>query len=133
MSTHEHDGGRGASADEGAARDEATGASESSGDARAASLDVSPDELRELARVFNELTLDYLESPTALPVFPETSAEAVAEIFRRPLPFEGADARQLARDCAEIVKHSRQSRHPRVYGYGASPAAPAAALASLVA
>ncbi|PYS97816.1 MAG: pyridoxal-dependent decarboxylase [Acidobacteria bacterium] len=109
MSTHEHDGEH---------RDES------------ASLDVTPDELRELARVFNELTLDYVESPTALPVFPETSADAVAEIFRRPLPLEGADARGLARDCAEIIRHSRQSRHPRMFGYVASPAAPAAALAS---
>src|SRR5437764_6465118 len=130
MSTHEHDGERGARADESAARDEVSGAPASSGDARSASLDVTPDELRELARVFNELTLDYIESPTALPVFPETSAEAVAEIFRRPLPFEGADARSLARDCAEIIRHSRQSRHPRMFGYVASPAAPAAALAS---
>src|SRR5256714_359638 len=133
MSTHEHDGGRGASADESAARDEATGASESSGDARSASLDVSPDELRELARVFNELTLDYTETPDALPVFPETSADAVAEIFRRPLPVEGTDPQSLARDCAEMIRHSRQSRHPRMYGYVASPAAPAAALASLFA
>src|SRR2546423_1754148 len=133
MSTHEHDGGRDASADEGAARDEVSGASEQSGDARSASLDVSPDELRELARVFSELTLDYFASPDALPVFPETSADAVAEIFRRPLPVEGADARSLERDCAEMIKHSRQSRHPRMYGYVASPAAPAAALASLFA
>src|SRR5437764_4001223 len=133
MSTHEHDDGRDARADEGAARDEVSGASESSGDARSASLDVSPDELRELARVFNELTLDYVASPDALPVFPETSADAVAEIFRRPLPVEGADARSLERDCAEMIRHSRQSRHPRMFGYVASPAAPAAALASLFA
>src|SRR5207237_8924298 len=93
MSTHEHDGGRDARADEGAARDEVSGASESSGDARSASLDVSPDELRELARVFNELTLDYVASPDALPVFPETSADAAAATIRRPLPLEGAHAR----------------------------------------
>src|SRR5947209_5916062 len=127
MSTHEHDSGR---ADESAASDELTGAPALSDETRSASLDVTPEELRELARVFNELTLGYVESPTSLPVFPETSAEAVAEIFRRPLPLEGADARSLARDCAEIIRHSRQSRHPRMYGYVASPAAPAAALAS---
>jgi len=133
MSTHEHDGDYYARADESASRDTAAGAPESSDETRKASLDVSPDELRELSRVFNELTLDYVESPTALPVFPETSAEAVAEIFRRPLPVEGADARSLARDCEEMIRHSRQSRHPRMFGYVASPAAPAAALASLFA
>src|SRR2546421_2091496 len=133
MSTHEHDGDCYARADESASRDTAAGAPESSDETRKASLDVTPDELRELARVFNELTLDYVESPTALPVFPETSAEAVAEIFRRPLPVEGADARSLARDCEEMIRHSRQSRHPRMFGYVASPAAPAAALATLFA
>lgn len=109
-----------------------SGISESSDGGRASSLDLAPGELRELARVFNELSLDYIEGPDALPVFPETSANTVAEIFRRPLPVEGVGLRELERDCEEIIRHSRHNGHPRMFGYVASPAAPAGTLASLL-
>jgi aromatic-L-amino-acid decarboxylase len=110
-----------------------TEAAESSDETRAASLDLPPEELKALARAFYELTLDYIGSPSALPVFPETSAERLAEIFRLPLPAEGCDPGSLERDCREVIKHSRQNGHPRMFGYVASPSAPAGALASLLA
>src|ERR1043165_8916688 len=103
------------------------------GGAREATLDVSAEELRELARLFNELTNEYMCEPEALPVFPETSAEKLAELFGRALPSEPVGLEALARDCAEVLRNSRQNGHPRMFGYVASPAAPAGAYAALLA
>jgi aromatic-L-amino-acid decarboxylase len=132
------DDGRDASADE---RDVSRGLSFadasrglSSSDAlRASSLDLPPDELSELARTFYRLALDYISSPSALPVFPETSAERLAELFRKPLPADGVGLESLERDCLEVIRHSRQNGHPRMFGYVASPASPVGAIVSLLA
>jgi glutamate/tyrosine decarboxylase-like PLP-dependent enzyme len=109
------------------------GAALSSDEARATTLDLPPEELSALARAFYDLTLDYIGSPNALPVFPATDAARLAEIFRRPLPEEGCGLESLERDCREVVRHSRQNGHPRMFGYVASPSAPAGTLASLLA
>jgi glutamate/tyrosine decarboxylase-like PLP-dependent enzyme len=121
---------------EGGVREGLTGAGESSGaeDAsRAATLDVSAEELRALARVFGDLAAEYINEPEALPVFPETSAGRVAQLFSRELPSEPVGLEAIARDCAEVLRHSRQNGHPRMFGYVASPAAPAGAYAALLA
>lgn len=102
-------------------------------EARATTLDLPPGELEALARAFYGLTLDYLNSPSSLPVFPDTDAARLAEIFRRPLPQEGCGLESLERDCREVISHSRQNGHPRMFGYVASPSAPPGALASLLA
>jgi glutamate/tyrosine decarboxylase-like PLP-dependent enzyme len=102
-------------------------------DERAATLDLPPEELAALARTFYELSLDYISAPAALPVFPDTDAARPAEIFRRPLPAEGCGLESLERDCREVIRHSRQNGHPRMFGYIASPASPAGAVASLLA
>ena len=99
---------------------------------RASTLDLPRDELEELAREFCRMAVEYLAEPEALPVFPETSAERLAAMFRAPLPREGVGPGRLARDCAEVVRHSRQNGHPRMYGYVASPASPVGAFASLL-
>jgi aromatic-L-amino-acid/L-tryptophan decarboxylase len=109
------------------------GGEDKHGEERAATLDLPPEELTALARTFFDLTLDYIGSPSALPVFPDTSAERLNEIFRRPLPVEGCGLESLERDCREVINHSRQNGHPRMFGYIASPASPAGALASLLA
>src|ERR1051325_5397734 len=101
-------------------------------DARAATLDVSAEELRALARLFGDIASEYMSEPEALPVFPETSAERTAELFSRELPTEPVGLEAIARDCAEVLKHSRQNGHPRMFGYVASPAAPAGAYAALL-
>jgi aromatic-L-amino-acid/L-tryptophan decarboxylase len=126
MSTRGHEGGRGTGADAG---DFSPGASDS---ARASSLDLTAEDLEALALTFQRMTLDYVARPAALPVFPETSGEKVAELFRRPLPVEGGGLEALARDCERVVRHSRQNGHPRMFGYVASPAAPVAAFAALL-
>src|ERR1043165_4649277 len=109
------------------------GAALSSDEARATTLDLPPEELSALARAFYDLTLDYIGSPNPLPAFPATGAARLAEIFRRPLPEEGCGLESLERDCREVVRHSRQNGHPRMFGYVASPSAPAGTLASLLA
>jgi glutamate/tyrosine decarboxylase-like PLP-dependent enzyme len=103
------------------------------GEARASTLDVSAEELRALASLFNDLAAGYISEPEALPVFPETSAGRVAELFGRELPSEPVGLEALARDCAEVLRHSRQNGHPRMFGYVASPAAPAGTYATLLA
>jgi glutamate/tyrosine decarboxylase-like PLP-dependent enzyme len=99
------------------------------GDGRASTLDIPEAERNELARAFYELALQCAASPEDLPVFPETSAGRLAEIFRRPLPVEPDEPARLLEDCREVVRHSRQNNHPRMFGYVASPAAPAAVFA----
>ncbi|HJQ35071.1 MAG TPA: aminotransferase class I/II-fold pyridoxal phosphate-dependent enzyme [Pyrinomonadaceae bacterium] len=126
MSTRGKEAGRGEGAQAG---DFSPGASD---DARSSSLDPTAEELEALAQTFQRLTLEYLSRPSSLPVFPETSGEQVAELFRRPLPVEGAGLEALARDCERVISHSRQNGHPRMFGYVASPAAPAAVFAALL-
>jgi glutamate/tyrosine decarboxylase-like PLP-dependent enzyme len=109
------------------------GTQDASEAARASSLDLPGEELRELARVFGGMTLDYIESVAGLPVFPETSAEQVAGLFRGPLPLEGVGLETLERDCAGIIGNSRHNGHPRMFGYVSSPATPVGAFAALFA
>jgi aromatic-L-amino-acid decarboxylase len=124
MSTQGHEAGRG--------EGERDFSPDASGGARASSLDLPAEALEALARAFYEMTLDYLAHPSAPPVFPETSGERVVKLFRRPLPEEGVGLEALARDCAEVVRHSRHNGHPRMFGYVASPAAPVGAFAALL-
>ncbi|MDT5158622.1 MAG: aromatic-L-amino-acid/L-tryptophan decarboxylase [Acidobacteriota bacterium] len=129
MSTYRHVGGRDARANEGDAPRDA----QSTDGSRASSLDLPPEELNELASAFQRLALGYLASPSALPVFPETTAERLVELFRKPLPVEGVGMASLERDCAAVFKFSRQNGHPRMFGYVASPASPVGVFASLLA
>ncbi|HEX8560610.1 MAG TPA: aminotransferase class V-fold PLP-dependent enzyme [Pyrinomonadaceae bacterium] len=101
--------------------------------ARASTLDLPREELEALAQTFCRMALDHLASPEGLPVFPETSAARVAELFRGGLPREGVGLGALAGACAEVVRHSRQNGHPRMFGYVTSPATPVGAFASLLA
>jgi aromatic-L-amino-acid decarboxylase len=126
MSTRGQEGEGGAAPASGETRDDARGG-------RASTLDLPRGELRELARVLNALTLDYLESAASLAVFPETSAGQLKGLFRGPLPVEGSGLETLERDCAEVVRHIRHNGHPRMFGYVASPSTPVGAFASLFA
>ncbi|HEU4596665.1 MAG TPA: pyridoxal-dependent decarboxylase [Pyrinomonadaceae bacterium] len=99
---------------------------------RDSTLDLPREDLQELARVFNKLTRDYLESAASLPVFPDTSAERLAGLFRGPLPSEGAGLETLERACGEVIANIRHNGHPRMFGYVASPATPVGAFAALL-
>ena len=101
--------------------------------ARASTLDLPRAELEELAREFCRMAVEHYAAGETPPVFPDTSAERVASLFRGPLPAEGVGLDALARGCADVFKHSRQNGHPRMFGYVASPATPVGAFASLLA
>lgn len=100
---------------------------------RQSSLDISPDELRELSSRVSELVLEYFSEVSHLPVFPETFAGETVEQVGATLPAEGEPLERLINDCRTIIKNSRHNGHPRFFGYVASPATPAGAFADLIA
>jgi glutamate/tyrosine decarboxylase-like PLP-dependent enzyme len=100
---------------------------------RQSSLDISPDELRELSSRVNELVLEYFSEVSSLPVFPETFAGHTLAQVGATLPAEGEPVEQLINDCRTIIKNSRHNGHPRFFGYVASPATPVGAFADLIA
>jgi aromatic-L-amino-acid decarboxylase len=101
--------------------------------ARQSSLDISPEELRELSSRVNELVLQYFSEVSDLPVFPETLAGDTLEQVGATLPAEGEPVERLINDCHTIIKNSRHNGHPRFFGYVASPATPVGAFADLIA
>lgn len=100
---------------------------------RQSSLDISPEELRELSSRVNELVLEYFSEVSDLPVFPQTFAGDTLEQVGATLPVAGEPIEDLVNDCRTIIKRSRHNGHPRFFGYVASPATPAGAFADLIA
>lgn len=100
---------------------------------RQSSLDISPEELRELSSRVNELVLQYFSEVSDLPVFPETFAGDTREQVGATLPAAGEPLERLINDCHTILKNSRHNGHPRFFGYVASPATPVGAFADLIA
>ncbi|HEV7904951.1 MAG TPA: aminotransferase class I/II-fold pyridoxal phosphate-dependent enzyme [Pyrinomonadaceae bacterium] len=102
-------------------------------DARASSLDISDEALRELAGRAVELVSDYFRRVSESPVLTHTSARDLAAQFDAPLPAEPESLDALFADCRRIFEGSRHSGHPRFFGYVASPATPVGAFADLIA
>lgn len=103
------------------------------GDARASSLDITDEALRELAGRAVELVSDYFRSVAVAPVLTQTHARDLAAQFDAPLPAEADTLDELFADCRRIFEGSRHSGHPRFFGYVASPATPVGAFADLIA
>ncbi|HEY6189158.1 MAG TPA: aminotransferase class V-fold PLP-dependent enzyme [Pyrinomonadaceae bacterium] len=101
--------------------------------ARASSLEMGGDELRELAAQTMAIVSEYFTGLSELPVFPATSAAELSERFNRALPVEAASLEQLMEDCRAIIRASRHNGHPRFFGYVASPSTPVGAFADLLA
>ena len=101
--------------------------------ARASSLDIADEELRELAARFVALTGEYFQQVAERPVFPATSADDVERRFAVPLPVEGEPLSNLMEDCRAVINFSRHNGHPRMFGYIASPSTPIGAFANLLA
>ena len=97
------------------------------------SLEVGPEALRELSDQVSALVTNYLATISDLPVFPQTSAEALAARFDSALPLAGVPLGSLLDDCKNIIDGSRHNGHPRFFGYVASPATPVGAFADLIA
>jgi glutamate/tyrosine decarboxylase-like PLP-dependent enzyme len=97
------------------------------------SLDISDDEMLELATGVNQLVVDYFSRISELPVFPETSGGQTTRQLGDELPVEPQSVAQLLSDCATILNGSRHNGHPRFFGYVASPATAPGAFADLIA
>ena len=101
---------------------------------RASSLDMPHEELRLLADRAVALVADHFERIRELPIFPEATAKEIAAQLDAPLPTDGPDMLDdVFEDCRSIIANSRQSSHPRFFGYVASPATPIGAFADLIA
>jgi glutamate/tyrosine decarboxylase-like PLP-dependent enzyme len=103
------------------------------GRAESASLDVSGEELRELSARACEMAAAYFARIAELPVFPAAPAETLARLAGAELPAKGEPFARVLDDCHAIFDASRHNGHPRMFGYVASPAAPVAAFANLLA
>lgn len=102
--------------------------------ARSSSLDITDEELSALATRAVALVADYFARGTELPIFPAQTAAEIAAQLNAPLPLAGPDELDaLFADCGRIIANSRQSGHPRFFGYVASPATPIGAFADLIA
>lgn len=99
---------------------------------RQSSLDISPEELRELSSRVNELVVEYFSEVSELPVFPETFGGDTLKQIGSTLPAQGEPVERLISDCRTIIKNSRHNGHPRFFGYVASPATPVGAFADLI-
>ena len=97
------------------------------------SLDLDPQEMRELSEKALALVTNYFSGISDLPVFPDTTAEELSARFDSKLPIEGESIESLFRDCEKIIAGSRQNGHPRFFGYVASPATPVGAFGDLIA
>jgi glutamate/tyrosine decarboxylase-like PLP-dependent enzyme len=100
---------------------------------RASSLDLADEERRQLADKFVELAHDYFSSVADLPVFPQTTGEALSQQFDVTPPLESAALDNIVEDCRQIINGIRHNGHPRFYGYVASPSTPPGAFADLLA
>jgi aromatic-L-amino-acid decarboxylase len=97
------------------------------------SLDISDDAMRELSAQSVALVVDYFARVAELPVFPDITAEQVAERLQTVLPIEGEPLERLTEDCRAVISASRHNGHPRFFGYVASPSTPVGAFADLIA
>lgn len=101
--------------------------------ARASSLEMTDEAMRELSEQTLKLVADYFASLPELPVFPQTSAAQLKERFNLDLPVEGTSIERILDDCRAIIAACRHNGHPRFFGYVASPSTPVGAFADLLA
>lgn len=100
---------------------------------RTSLLDITDEAMRELSTQVVEMVTDYFARVSELPVFPDTSAEKIAEQLDTTLTVEGEPLERIIEDCRAIIGASRQNGSPRFFGYIASPSTPAGAYADLIA
>ena len=102
---------------------------------REAPLDMSPEEFRRAGHSLVDRIAEWLGTMPRGPVTRATTPRAMrAVIGDRPLPGKGAPAGPLLEEAARLLfDHSLFNGHPRFWGYITSSAAPAGALADLLA
>jgi len=92
-------------------------------------LDVSTDELRQIADLSTQLVFEYFNEISERDVVPEK----VRTLPKAPLAWEPVALDQLIEECQTIFDLSRHNGHPRFFGYVASPSTAIGAYADLVA
>jgi aromatic-L-amino-acid/L-tryptophan decarboxylase len=97
-------------------------------------IETSPERFREMALRAVELVERYYAELPTMPVMPATTALAVRDLLREPLPEHGTNP-AVALDTVRDVVYPlcRHNGHPRFFGYVASPGTAAAAIGDLLA
>jgi aromatic-L-amino-acid decarboxylase len=105
------------------------------GGGRVSPLEMSPEEFRRAGHETVDRIADFLASLPERPVAPGESAQQVREVLGTGgLPREGSPAGPLLGEAARLLfDHSVFNGHPRFWAYITSSAAPAGALADLLA
>jgi glutamate/tyrosine decarboxylase-like PLP-dependent enzyme len=102
---------------------------------RDAPLEMSPEEFRRAGHRMVDMIAEWLGAMPRGPVTRAATPRALrAVIGERPLPADGAPAGPALEEAARMLfEHSLFNGHPRFWGYITSSAAPAGALADLLA
>jgi glutamate/tyrosine decarboxylase-like PLP-dependent enzyme len=96
-------------------------------------LDMPAEEIRAIGLAATRLIASYYESLPERAVIEASTAAAIREAIREPLPQEGVDFDTLLATVRDVIlRFSRHNGHPRCFGYVSSPAAPVAAVGSMV-
>lgn len=103
--------------------------------ARAAALDMPPEEFRRLGYQVVDRIADFLTSLPGRPVTPgETRPALQAALGGGSIPAQGSEPERLLEEAATLLfDHSLLNGHPRFWGYITSSAAPIGALGDLLA
>jgi glutamate/tyrosine decarboxylase-like PLP-dependent enzyme len=98
-------------------------------------LDLTPDQFRALGHEMIDRIADHLDDLPHRKVTTAASPKTVRDaIGTGPLPIDGAPASEILDDAARaLFQHSLFDGHPRFWGYVIASAAPAGALADLLA
>lgn len=80
--------------------------------------DLSPEAFRDLGYQVVDMIADYLATIRDVPVFPQTTAEDVAQVFDEPLPEDGQDPQAVVEAFTEqILPHTTHLGSPRYFGF----------------
>jgi glutamate/tyrosine decarboxylase-like PLP-dependent enzyme len=95
-------------------------------------LDVSNDELRQIADLSTRLVLDYFNQVSERDVVARKYQEKKGSLPKVDLAWDPVSLDQLIEECQTIFDLSRHNGHPRFFGYVASPSTAIGAYADLV-
>src|SRR5215467_13495900 len=96
-------------------------------------LDVSNDEVRQIADLSTQLVLDYFNQVSERDVVARNYQEKKGGLPDVNLAWGPVPLDQLIEECQSIFDLSRHNGHPRFFGYVASPSTAIGAYADLVA
>src|SRR5690242_2797432 len=96
-------------------------------------LDIPAEEIAAVIAAASELVISYYAGLPGAPVLVPTTADALREALREPLPATGSDFQPLLETIRNIVfRFSRHNGTPGFFGYIASPGTPITAVGSMI-